>query len=164
MAAIPAGPARSACIPFMVRDPSEDGLREGCLACFPARCTVPALHCAALLRQQLLTGAPQQLLTGASPTFPWSRYQLLLNVTYSPEWEAIVAGRDPRRTFLWLPDDDIVASSCDITRFLRVMEAHQLVLAQVGCGGQRWVDSAHCAREEDAGCLPLPCSPCSSWG
>lgn len=59
------------------------------------------------------------------------KWQLLLNVTYSPEWEAIVAGRDPRRTFVWLPDDDIVASSCDITRFLRVMEAHQLVLAQM---------------------------------
>ena len=63
---------------------------------------------------------------------PSRRWQLLRNATSSPKWEALVAGRDPRRTFLWLPDDDVLASACNITCFLRLMEAQQLVLAQVG--------------------------------
>lgn len=50
-----------------------------------------------------------------------------------------MAGRDPRRTFLWLPDDDVIASACNITRFLRLMEAQQLVLAQVGRGAWAWL-------------------------
>ncbi len=45
-----------------------------------------------------------------------------------------MAGRDPRTTYLWLPDDDITASSCDVSRFLALMQEQQLLLAQVGEG------------------------------
>lgn len=65
------------------------------------------------------------------------RWQLLYNLSFSPEWEALVAGRDPRTTYLWLPDDDVVASACNVSRFLGLMEEQQLLLAQVGRGWGR---------------------------
>ena len=64
------------------------------------------------------------------------RWQLLHNASFSAEWEALVAGRDPTATYLWLPDDDITAGSCDISRFLALMQEQRLLLAQVGAGGR----------------------------
>jgi len=40
-----------------------------------------------------------------------------------------VAKRNYR--YIWLPDDDIYADACTITRFFRTMEANQLMMAQV---------------------------------
>lgn len=49
---------------------------------------------------------------------------------FSEEWAALVGARN--YSYLWLPDDDIAASSCNITRFLDLLEERQLLLAQAG--------------------------------
>ena len=58
------------------------------------------------------------------------RYQVLAHVLGTPEWAALAAAH--RWSYVWLPDGDLMASTCDITRFLHLAEQQHLVLAQVG--------------------------------
>lgn len=113
---MPAGRAPSACSPSKAPAPSE-------------RCKLP--QC----RRQPGVLPPATASWCGPEAGPYCRWQLLLNVTATPQWAAALAGRRPRDTFIWLPDDDLLASTCDINRLLRLMEQQRLLLAQVGRGG-----------------------------
>ena len=58
------------------------------------------------------------------------RYQLLADALFSEEWAQLVAARGPWSR-LWLPDDDVVASACDIAGLFWAMDAAGLQVAQV---------------------------------
>ncbi|KAL4447589.1 hypothetical protein ABPG75_004808 [Micractinium tetrahymenae] len=58
-----------------------------------------------------------------------TKYQLLADVLFTKEWAQLVAGRGPW-AYLWLPDDDVVASACDIAQLFAMMEAAHMQLAQ----------------------------------
>ncbi|KAL4419604.1 hypothetical protein ABPG77_001658 [Micractinium sp. CCAP 211/92] len=69
-----------------------------------------------------------------------TKWQLLAGVLFSGEWAQLVAARGPWSR-LWLPDDDVLASSCDIARLFWLMDAAGLELAQMSvCRvGGTWV-------------------------
>ncbi|KAL4419603.1 hypothetical protein ABPG77_001657 [Micractinium sp. CCAP 211/92] len=69
-----------------------------------------------------------------------TKYQLLAGVLFSGEWAQLVAARGPWSR-LWLPDDDVLASACDIARLFWLMDASGLELAQMSvCRvGGTWV-------------------------
>lgn len=61
---------------------------------------------------------------------PACRWQLLADVLFSEEWAQLVAAGGPWSR-LWMPDDDVLASACDIARLFWAMGAAHLQLAQV---------------------------------
>lgn len=63
--------------------------------------------------------------------------------------------RDPRRSFIWLPDDDLLASTCNITRLLSLMERQRLLLAQVQ-GASGGAVRQRAAAAPDAEAPPAP--------
>lgn len=60
------------------------------------------------------------------------RWQLLRRVLFSREWLDLLARHGPWK-YVWLPDDDVRASSCDVAGLFAMMDAAQLQLAQVLC-------------------------------
>ncbi|KAL4451227.1 hypothetical protein ABPG77_009299 [Micractinium sp. CCAP 211/92] len=48
---------------------------------------------------------------------------------FSPEWLQLIADKD--YGYVWMPDDDIVASACDIARFFGILERQHLYIAQM---------------------------------
>ncbi|KAL4439390.1 hypothetical protein ABPG77_008719 [Micractinium sp. CCAP 211/92] len=68
------------------------------------------------------------------------KWQLLRRVLFSREWLDLLARHGPWK-YVWLPDDDVRASSCDVAGLFAMMEAAQLQLAQMSvCRvGGTWV-------------------------
>lgn len=95
---------------------------------------------------QFSTGPPHHHHPTLTPTI--SRPQVIHAAVSSPEWARLAAQRSWH--YVWLPDDDIAAPTCTVTRFLRTMEANQLLLAQV-----RWLRWLKCNSGAAGGLLPL---------
>ncbi|KAL4422957.1 hypothetical protein ABPG75_009154 [Micractinium tetrahymenae] len=57
------------------------------------------------------------------------KWQMTYRLLFSPEWLRLIADKD--YGYVWMPDDDIVASACDIARFFDILENQQLYIAQM---------------------------------
>ncbi|KAL4447590.1 hypothetical protein ABPG75_004809 [Micractinium tetrahymenae] len=68
------------------------------------------------------------------------KWQLLRRVLFSSEWLHLLARHGPWK-YVWMPDDDVYASSCDIAQLFAMMETAHLQLAQMSvCRiGGTWV-------------------------
>lgn len=65
------------------------------------------------------------------------RWQLLRRVLFSSEWLDLVATHGLWR-YVWMPDDDVYASACDVAQLFAMMQAAHLQLAQVREGRAGW--------------------------